>query len=248
MLTTTVEDHCLRLRLNRGVTNALTTELVRSVTDAVRNAPRDVRGVMLCGGDKFFSNGADLAWALTQSRDGMRDMFLALGACVLALMESPLPVVGVMKGHAVGAGLALLTACDYRYGARGRALLGKPEVPMGVPNPHFADQLLRFIAGDFHASDLIYTGRLVTAEEACAMHIIHAVADKDAIEAVAWKQLMDLSQLPRESFAESKRLRSGQLCACLREQMSARVARQVELWCSDDAQLRLKAAAERLAR
>lgn len=248
MIETDIEDGCLRLRLSNGVTNALTTEVARAVSAAVEQAPSRSRGILLCGGDRFFSNGADLAWALTQNSAGMRDMFLALGACVLALLESPLPVVGVMRGHAVGAGLALLTACDYRYGATGRTLLGKPEVPMGVPNPHFADQLLRFIAGDFHASDLIYSGRLVSAEDARAMHIIHEVADKHSVEALAWRQLLSLCDLPREAFAESKRLRSGALCARLREQMSARVARQVELWNSDEAQTRLRAAAARLSR
>ena len=51
--------------------------------------------------------------------------------------------------------MALLLACDYRYGSRGRVLIGKPEMLIGVPNPYFADQLLRFVAGDFIASDLI---------------------------------------------------------------------------------------------
>jgi enoyl-CoA hydratase/carnithine racemase len=239
---------CMEIRLASGVTNALTTDMLQALALALADAERETRGVLLCGGEKFFSNGADLEWALAQSSAGMREMFLAIGACVLYMLESRVPVVGVIKGHAIGAGLALLTACDYRYGARGRVLLGKPETLMGVPNPHFADQLLRFIAGDYFASDLIYSGRLITAEEAHTMHILHGVADKDEVEALAWQQLITLRDVPVAAFAESKHLRSGRLCAELREQMSARVARQVEIWNSDQAQTRLREAAKRLAR
>ncbi len=247
IITETIAD-CAQIRLARGVTNALTTEVLQALAEALDDAERQARGVLLCGGEKFFSNGADLGWALSQSSAGMREMFLAIGACVLRMLESRLPIVGVIKGHAIGAGLALLTACDYRYGARGRVLLGKPETLMGVPNPHFADQLLRFIAGDFFASDLIYSGRLITAEDALTMHIMHGVADKDEVEALAWQQLLLLRDVPVAAFAESKHMRSARLCAELREQMSARVARQVEIWNSDEAQVRLREAAKRLAR
>ena len=71
---------------------------------------------------------------------------------------------------------------------------------------------------------------------------------KEEIEEVAWQQLMVLRDLAPEAFAESKRMRSGRFCADVREQMSARVARQVEIWNSAEAQTRLQDAAKRLAR
>lgn len=241
-------DHCVRLRLCSGETNVLTTDLLEQLSAALDEAEGHARGILLCGGDKFFSNGVDLEWALTQSSGGIRTMFLELGHCIVKLMESPLPIVGVVKGHAIGGALALLLACDYRYGARGRVLLGKPEILLGVPNPYFGDQLLRFVAGDFIASDLIYTGRLVSADDATALNLIHGVDDKDAIEDVAFEQLKFLTTLAPEAFAESKRMRTGRFCADVRQQLSARVARQVEIWNSADARTRLREAAKRLSR
>lgn len=241
-------DGCTRVRLSSGETNVLTTEVLRALASALDDAERTARGVMLCGGDKFFSNGVDLEWALSQSAAEMRLMFLELGRCILQLLESPLPIVGVAKGHAIGGALAMLLACDYRYAGTGRVLLGKPEILLGVPNPYFGDQLLRFVAGDFVASDLIYTGRLVSGEEGRALNLVHEVGEKAEIEAAAWQRLMTLTELAPEAFSESKRMRVGKFCADAREQMSARVARQVEIWCSDEAQTRLRAAAERLAR
>jgi len=239
---------CVQIRLASSETNVLTTEMLGALSAALAEAEQSARGVMLCGGDKFFSNGVDLEWALTQSSADIRALFLELGYCILKIMESPVPVVGVVKGHAIGGALALLLACDYRYGATGRVLLGKPEILLGVPNPYYGDQLLRFIAGDFVASDLIYTGRLVPADEAHTLHLIHGVGTKEEIEAMAWQQLLVLRDLAPEAFAESKRMRTGRFCADVREQMSARVARQVEIWHSAEAQTRLHAAAKRLAR
>lgn len=241
-------DDCVQIRLASSDTNVLTTDMLCALSAALAEAERGARGVLLCGGEKFFSNGVDLEWALTQSSAEMRALFLELGSCILKIMEAPVPVVGVVKGHAIGGALALLLACDYRYGATGRVLLGKPEILLGVPNPYYGDQLLRFIAGDFVASDLIYTGRLVRADEAHALHLIHGVGTKEEIEEIAWQQLFVLRDLAPEAFAESKRMRTGRFCADVREQMSARVARQVEIWHSAEAQTRLRTAAKRLAR
>jgi len=92
---------------------------------------------------------------LTRNADEMRAMFLSLGELVLQMLSTPVPVVGAMKGHAIGAAKTLFSACDVRYAASGRVLIGVPEILLGVPNPYFADQLLRHIAGDAAASELI---------------------------------------------------------------------------------------------
>ena len=241
-------DDCVRIRLTCGTTNALTTAVLHDVAQAVAEANRASRGAILCGGEKFFSNGVDLDWALTQSRAEIREMFFEIGGLILALLESPLPIVGAIKGHAIGGGMAIYLACDYRYAAAGRVLIGKPEVLLGVPNPYYGDQLLRFVAGDFVASDLIYTGRLVRADEGRVLNLVHETGPKDEIEGMAWERLLSLCALAPAAFADSKRMRLGKLCADLREQMPTRIARQVEIWSGDDAQARLHAAAERLRR
>ena len=210
------EDDCLRIRLSSGTTNALTTAVIQDLAQAVAEANRDARGAMLCGGDRFFSNGVDLDWALTQSRAEIEEMFHALAGLILAMLESPLPIVGAVKGHAIGGGMAIYLACDYRYAATGHVLIGKPEVLLGVPNPYYGDRLLRFVAGDFVASDMIYTGKLVRAEEGRALNLVHKTGPKAEIEQMAWQRLLFLRDLAPEAFQESKRMRLGKFCADLR--------------------------------
>ena len=241
-------DDCLRIRLSSGTANALTTAVIRDLAHAVADANRGARGAMLCGGEKFFCNGLDLDWALACSRAEIKEMFHELAGLILAMLESPLPIVGAIRGHAIGGGMAIYLACDYRYAATGRVLIGKPEILLGVPNPYYGDRLLRFVAGDFVASDLIYTGKLVRAEEGRALGLVHETGPKDDIERMAWERLLFLRDLAPDAFAESKRMRLGKFCADLREQMPARIARQVEIWSGDEAQARLRAGAERLKR
>ena len=241
-------DDCLRIRLHNGTANALTTAVIQELAQAVADANRDARGAMLCGGEKFFCNGLDLDWALACSRAEIKEMFETLAGLILAMLESPLPIVGAIKGHAIGGGMAIYLACDYRYAASGRVLIGKPEILLGVPNPYYGDQLLRFVAGDYVASDLIYTGKLVRADEGRALNLVHETGPKEDLEEMAWERLLFLRDLAPDAFVESKRMRLGKFCADLREQMPARIARQVEIWSGDEAQARLRAGAERLKR
>lgn len=156
-------------------------------------------------------------------------MFFELAGLILVMLESPLPVVGAIRGHAIGGGTAIYLACDYRYAATGRVLIGKPETLLGVPNPYYGDQLLRFVAGDFVASDMIYSGRLVRAEEGRALGLVHEMGSKEEIKTAAWQRLLSLRDLAPEAFVESKRMRLGRFCADLREQMPTRIARQVDI-------------------
>lgn len=104
------------------------------------------------------------------------------------------------------------------------------------------------MAGDFVASDMIYSGKLISSEDAAERNLLHGVGPIDDIEQTARAQLEILMGLAPDAFAESKRMRSGRICAAVREQMSARVARQTEIWSGEEAQKRLHETAERLAR
>jgi len=238
-------DGCARIRLSNTEANVLTHDCVLELSDAIRSAVNAEDAIMLCGGSRFFSNGLDVAWAMSRSPAQMREMFLALGALILQMLEAPIPIVGVIKGHAIGAAKTLLLACDHRIAARGRVLIGVPEIHLGVPNPWFADQLLRFVAGDTLASDLIYSGRLAPAEEFLSS-LIHELADQADVEALAWTRTQTLAALPRAAFAECKSMRVTALCARIRGDLESRTDRLMEIWAGADAQARLAAAAQRL--
>jgi enoyl-CoA hydratase/carnithine racemase len=59
-VTTEIEQDYARVRLTSGITNVLTTEVITELSTAVREAEANARGIMLCGGENFFSNGLNL--------------------------------------------------------------------------------------------------------------------------------------------------------------------------------------------
>jgi enoyl-CoA hydratase/carnithine racemase len=234
------------IRLNNTTTNVLNIDVVNSLINAINDANSSCRAIIICGGKKFFSNGLDILWALGLNRSSLQEMFITLNKLVLLMLESPIPLVGVMKGHAIGAGKTILTACDYRISAGGRVLIGVPEVKLGVPNPYFADQLLRFLTNDSIASELIYSGELITGEMSASIGIVNEIGDTESVESRAMEKARALSEIPSLAFAYSKEQRTEVLCARIRERFPSKLEKLLDAWFGDAAQRLLHAAAERL--
>lgn len=241
-------DDCTRLRLSHSDANLLTFDVVRELGDAMRAASISSRAILLCGGDKFFSNGLDLSWALTRTGNEMRAMFLSLGELIIQMLATPVPIVGAIKGHAIGAAKTLFCACDVRFAASGRVLIGVPEILLGVPNPYFADQLLRHIVGDAVASELIYTGRLIGSDEALRYGIVSNLSEKATVEDEAWKRAREMASLPQAAFVENKSMRVETLIDTIRRNLDARTDRLIAIWNEPETQERLRAAAQRLSK
>lgn len=234
------------LRLENTTANVLNRDVVSQLAHAVSEATRTSKAAVLLGGDKFFCNGLDLQWAVTQDRSAMRQMFLALCELVLQILEAPIPIVGAMKGHAIGAGKTLFIATDYRIGASGRILFGMPEVKLGVPNPYFAEALLRFLTSESTASELIYTGDLITAEQAATTGLINAIHESTEVEKAAIKKAEALGRLPKLAYAQSKNQRSLILRREIRANVEPMIENLLDAWFGADAQAILRATAERL--
>lgn len=238
-----------RLRLSSDGPNALDAAVVASLRSHLQLAAQADEPVLLGSASRFFCNGLDLVWALGRNRTELRAFFLSMGELVIDLLQLPVPVACTMTGHAVGAGKSLVLACDVRVGATGRCLLGAPEVKLGVPNPVFADRLVRALAGDRLANELLYSGRLVNAEEGAALGLLDAAVARDEVEAQALQRLQGLQELPRGAWAASKRQRSLDWCAAIRGQLESHIDGVVlEHWFGDEAQALLRAAATPRAR
>lgn len=237
------------LRLNSEGPNTLDATVVAALRTQLQQAAQAGEAVLLGSSARFFCNGLDLAWALARSRDELRAFFLAMGELVIELLQLPVPVGCAMTGHAIGAGKSLVLACDVRVGTTGRCLLGAPEVKLGVPNPVFADRLLRFLAGDRLANDLLYSGRLIPAEEAVALGLLDAAVAHADVVPQALQRLQALQVLPRAAWAASKRQRSLDWCATIRSQLASHVdGVLLEHWFGDEAQRLLRTAATPRAR
>jgi enoyl-CoA hydratase/carnithine racemase len=165
------------------------------VADAARRAgdDRSVRALVLWGGPRLFSAGADVAemaeWSLLDATEEATRMHAAFDAVAAV----PVPTVAAITGYALGGGCELALCCDVRV-AGDNARLGMPEVRLGIIPGAGGTQRLPRLVGPARAKDLVLSGRLVAAEEALRIGLVDRVVPPDAVldEAMAWaRQFVD---------------------------------------------------------
>jgi len=166
------------ITINRtDVLNALNRRVLRDVEDALTEAEKNekIRAVVLTGaGEKAFVAGADIAEMKGISPTEAEAMS-ALGHRVMDHIEElRVPVIAAVNGFALGGGLELALACDFIY-ASDNAKLGLVEVNLGlIPGFGGVARLVRRV-GVARARELIYTARVMKAEEAHALGLVNKV-------------------------------------------------------------------------
>jgi enoyl-CoA hydratase len=157
------------------VLNALDDTTLRELAELFTGLAPTVRCVILTGaGEKAFVAGADIAAMAGMSVEQGR-AFAERGHAVAAALEAlPAPVIAAVNGFALGGGLELALACDFAIASQ-NARLGLPEVGLGIIPGFGGTQRLARRIGIGRARELIYTGNLVTAEEAVRIGLVNAV-------------------------------------------------------------------------
>ena len=171
-------DSVATLTINSPRTmNALNSEVLGELECALYELNLDVavKAVILTGaGDKAFVAGADIKeMAAMTAHEGHQ--FGLKGQRVMQLIgRMTKPVIAAVNGYALGGGLELALACDFIY-ASTRAKVGFPEVTLGIMPGFGGTQNLSRLIGPNRAKELIYTGRMLSAEKALAWGIVNEV-------------------------------------------------------------------------
>ena len=160
--------------------------------------------MVLAGGEKFFSMGFDLPKLLLLDRSGMTEFFYFFNKVVFEILTLPVPTSAAIKAHAIAGGTILLLACDYRVAASGKVLIGLNEIKLGVPAPYLPDLILRRIAGDVVASEMLYFGEFIDSLDAAKKGIITSMFPKSDVEDKALEIVASVAKLPAKAFQASK--------------------------------------------
>jgi enoyl-CoA hydratase len=159
--------------------NALDVATLTELRDRLRDVADDdgIRAVILTGaGEKAFVAGADIKY-MSGLDVGQAKAWGALGHEAGRLLETmPKPTIAAVNGFALGGGCELALACDIRYAASG-AKLGQPEVNLGIIPGWGGTQRLARVCGLGVAKELIFTGRVVDADEALRIGLVNGVQD-----------------------------------------------------------------------
>jgi enoyl-CoA hydratase len=168
-----------------------------------------IRSVVITGsGDRAFCAGADIRQMQEMSLDWGREWTL-LGHDVFNKIEAlPKPVIAAINGTAVGGGCELALACDFRFMAED-ARLGQPEIKLGMIPGWGGTQRLPRIVGVSLAKDVIFTGRLMGAEEATRVRLVNGTTPPGQVVEHALTYAKQFDQLPPLAVGFAKQAIDG---------------------------------------
>jgi enoyl-CoA hydratase/carnithine racemase len=177
------------IRLDRPPVNALNDQVRDELAAAAEAAASDgdIRAVIVYGGERVFAAGADINDMAEAGYASMADRSARLQAALSLVAGIPKPVVAAITGYALGGGLELALAADFRVAGES-ARVGQPEILLGVIPGAGGTQRLPRLVGPARAKDIVFTGRMVKAAEALAMGLV----DRVVPDASVYQAALDL--------------------------------------------------------
>ncbi|MFN8586344.1 MAG: enoyl-CoA hydratase-related protein [Candidatus Eisenbacteria bacterium] len=178
------------LKVNRPEKlNAINRETLGEIADAARAfIADDSQGALVVTGEgvKAFISGADIGELQPLGPAAAEDIS-RFGQAVVELLErSPKPVIAAVNGFAFGGGCELALACHIRL-ASDNAVMGLPEVKLGIIPGYGGTQRLPRLVGPGRAFELVLSGRPVKADEAAAIGLVNRVVPQADLLAEAIK-------------------------------------------------------------
>jgi enoyl-CoA hydratase len=198
----------LTLTINRPkALNALNAATIEALLQAMNDvaATPEIRCVILTGaGDRAFVAGADIAAMVDQGTWEAR-AFSELGHALAHAMEGlAVPIIAAVNGFALGGGCELAVACDFIYAAR-TAKFGQPEVNLGLIPGFGGTQRLPRRIGVARARELVFTGELISADEALRIGLCNRVFEPAELMARARATAATIAGKPPLAVADAKR-------------------------------------------
>jgi 3-hydroxypropionyl-coenzyme A dehydratase len=166
------------IRINRPeALNAMNIDVIAELSRTIDIVGADdgIKVLIITGvGEKSFCAGADIAY-MVNIDPVQAEKYASSAQGVLNKIENlQKPIIAAVNGFALGGGCELAMVCDIRI-ASSNAKLGQPEVTIGIPPGWGGTQRLLRIVGPAKAKELVFTGRMITAEEAERIGLLNKV-------------------------------------------------------------------------
>ncbi|MGN6351338.1 MAG: enoyl-CoA hydratase/isomerase family protein [Candidatus Nitrosocosmicus sp.] len=198
-----VFDNICILKINRpDMLNAIDKDVLLDLKEAVDFVKNDdkIKIVIITGeGDRAFCSGGDLKYVSGINPTEAEKFASGVHRILNDIENLGKPVIAAINGYALGGGCQLALACDIRI-ASCNALLGQPEVKLGITPGWGGTQRLSRIIGIAHSKELIYTGKVIDAYKANQIGLVNQVVEIDNDEEVSPSNKTSINKTMNNNF------------------------------------------------
>lgn len=203
--------HVAHLRIDYNDLNLLSVSEAEEIRDALRSVPEEI-AVLTVGAKnaensddvRGLSAGLDLEWAHTLDAHEGQALLVAFYEMIEALRDLDAVVVCSCGSYTLGVGFELALACEFRVATEG-SRLGLPEVNVGLPTVIHGGLLTRLV-GLQTATELIYTGRTLSGEEARELDLVNRAVDPGAYDETLESLVSGLASKSPAALQSQKRV------------------------------------------
>jgi 3-hydroxypropionyl-coenzyme A dehydratase len=166
------------LRINRPeALNAMNVDVISELSKMIDILAADdsIKAVVITGaGERSFCAGADISYMVNINPMQAERYATSAQDVINRIDQLEKPVIAAVNGFALGGGCELAMACDIRI-ASSNAKIGQPEVTIGIPPGWGGTQRLMRLIGPAKAKELIFTGKMIMADEAYQIGLVNKV-------------------------------------------------------------------------
>lgn len=226
-----------------NASNARSVAELNQVVDAIE-ADESVKAVIMWGGTKVFAAGGDIKYMSEANPLEMEKFIAGAHAMHDKIAASPKPYIAAIAGLALGGGCELALACDIRIAAEG-AVLGQPEINLGIIPGAGGTQRLTRVVGSGWARHLILTGEMIDVDTAFKIGLVTKIVPVDQLLETATKLAKSLK------YKSPLAMQAAKKCLALSDttDLPAGLAYEQKAWsflfCSEDQTEGMKAFLEK---
>ncbi|KPK89175.1 MAG: hypothetical protein AMJ88_17945 [Anaerolineae bacterium SM23_ 63] len=229
------EDGIATVVLGRGKVNALNEPLVEQLYDDLANLEEEeaIGAIILTGKGKFFSFGFDVPEFLAYSRDEFERFLSKFTDLYRYLFLFPKPTVAALNGHTIAGGCMLATACDHRLMVSGKAKIALNEISFGASVTAGAIEMLTYCIGHRKAQDVLFSGVMLTPEEAYQIGLIDQVLEEDELLEESGLIAQDYINKDLAAFSSIKKWLKGPVVERMQQREADSIKEFARIWYSE---------------
>jgi 3-hydroxypropionyl-coenzyme A dehydratase len=210
------------IKINRPeVLNALNKEAMSELSTAIDIVGTDdkIKVVIITGaGERSFCAGADVRYVVNINPIEAEKYATFIHGLLNKIENLEKPVIAAVNGYALGGGCELALACDIRI-ASSNAKIGQTEVTVGIPPGWGGTQRLLRIVGSAKTKELIYTGKMITAEEAETIGLVNRVVRLSTEQDILITTTSSSASSQEEQQQQQEKQRANELAKILNKKL-----------------------------